>query len=288
MKVIPFKVPQTRREAFRIQTDRLPHFYDKLHQHHETQIMWIEQSEGTLIAGDYVGRFEPGDVYIIASDQAHVFRNDDSFYTDGRYIQAKSLSIYFDETYFGETFWQLEELESVRRFFQEASRSYKVIGPDKERAKSTINLMISQQGPEKIISFLSLLKLLADSCDLQPLSVTASMETYSHNEGRRMNDILQFTFRESHRKIYIDEIAKIAHLSPEAFCRYFKTRTGKTFTNFLNEVRVSNACKLIINRDFSVSDVCYKSGFSNVSNFNRAFKKVTGKTPSKYVTKINS
>lgn len=146
-----------------------------------------------------------------------------------------------------------------------------------------ISLMISQQGLEKIISFMNLLKLLAGSGDLQPLSVAAGMETYNHNEGRRMNDILQFTFKESHRKIYIDEVAKIAHLSPEAFCRYFKTRTGKTFTNFLNEVRVSNACKLIINRDFSVADVCYKSGFSNVSNFNRAFKKVTGKTPSKYV-----
>lgn len=283
MKVIPFKVPQTRNEAFRTQTDRLPHFYDKLHQHHETQITWIEQSEGTLIAGDYVGRFEPGDVYIIGSDQAHVFRNDDSFYHDGNNTEAKSLSIYFDETYLGETFWQLEELESVRRFFQEASRSYKIIGSHKEQVKSMISLMISQQGLEKIISFLNLLKLLAGSGDLQPLSVAAGMETYNHNEGRRMNDILQFTFKESHRKIYIDEVAKIAHLSPEAFCRYFKTRTGKTFTNFLNEVRVSNACKLIINRDFSVADVCYKSGFSNVSNFNRAFKKVTGKTPSKYV-----
>ncbi len=98
-----------------------------------------------------------------------------------------------------------------------------------------------------------------------------------------MNNILAFTFKESHRKIYIEEVAEVANLSEEAFCRFFKLRTRKTYTNFLNEMRVSQACKLLIANESSIQDICFQTGFSNLSNFNRIFKKVTGKTPSQYI-----
>jgi len=129
-----------------------------------------------------------------------------------------------------------------------------------------------------------LLELLSNSSELTPLSVTAPQESYNQNEGKRMNDILQFTFEQSHRKIYIEEVAQIANLSTEAFCRYFKTRTGKTYTHFLNEVRVSNACKMLIDKEVNIQEVCYNSGFSNLSNFNRTFKKIAGKPPTKYIS----
>jgi AraC-like DNA-binding protein len=98
---------------------------------------------------------------------------------------------------------------------------------------------------------------------------------------------LQFTLQQSNRKIKISEAAEIANLSPEAFCRYFKLRTGKTFTNFLNEVRISNACKMLIENQKSIQEIGYETGFNNLSHFNRTFKKVTGKTPSRYVNSVN-
>ncbi|HRW99826.1 MAG TPA: AraC family transcriptional regulator [Cyclobacteriaceae bacterium] len=282
VKVVAFKVPHTRREAFRVQEDQLPYFYDKLHHHVEIQLMWIEASEGTLIAGDYVGRFEAGDLFLLGSNQAHVFRNDERYYKSGS-RQAKSLSIYFDESYLGEHFWELEEMDAIRRFLQETGRGYRILNYTRTEILSLIKSIRQNNNASKVINFLAILNLLTQSTDLVPLSVAAPLEAYSQNEGRRMNAILQFTFQQSHRKIYIEEVAKIAHLSAEAFCRYFKTRTGKTYTNFLNEVRISNACKLIIDKDLSIQDVCYKSGFANLSNFNRAFKRVTGKTPSRYI-----
>src|SRR5258707_9315195 len=96
MKVVPFRVPKTARQAFRFQDDHLPHFYDTLHQHSEIQIMLILKSEGTLIVGDYVGRFEPGDLFVIGSGQAHVFRNDDTYYPVKSKLKAHSYSLYFD------------------------------------------------------------------------------------------------------------------------------------------------------------------------------------------------
>jgi AraC-like DNA-binding protein len=245
--------------------------------------MLIVKSSGTLIAGDYVGRFEPGELYIIGSGQAHVFRNDDIYYQPKSRLKAHSYSLYFDENYFGEHFWQLDELESVRNFSKRADKGLKVTALTKEVVINLIQLINRQKGLDRLLSFFQILNKLASTKELKTLSVSSHNPDYSNREGKRMNEILQFTFRESYRKIYIHEVADVANLSTEAFCRYFKMRTRKTYTNFLNEVRISNACKLIIQKDLSIQEICWQAGFSNLSNFNRIFRKVTGKTPTTYL-----
>lgn len=285
MKVVPFNVPHISKEAFRSQIDELQHFYDELHAHPEIQIMLILKSEGTLIAGDYVGRFTAGDLFVIGSNLPHVFRNDKAYYSSVRRLKAHSISLYFNQHYLGEHFWQLDEMGPVRNFVEKAGRGLKIYGRTKDNIEKEVVRVSKLKGIEKIISFFEILKLLTASKELKPLSVSHHQQGYSESEGKRMNNILQFTFQESHRKIYIDEVADIANLSPEAFCRYFKIRTGKTYTSFLNEVRISNACKLLINKDLSVQDVCFQVGFINLSNFNRAFKRITSKTPSNYISR---
>jgi AraC-like DNA-binding protein len=282
MKVVSFNVPHLSKEAFRSQVDELPHFYDELHAHPEIQLMLIRKSEGTLIAGDYIGRFKADDIYLIGSNLPHVFRNDKAYYQSSKKLKAHSISLYFNKHYLGEHFWQLDEMKSVRKLVEKAGRGLKIYGRTKETIENEIVKVSTLNGIDKIISFFELLKLLTKTKEFKSLSVSYAYESYSESEGKRMNNILRFTFKESHRKIYINEVADLAHLSVEAFCRYFKTRTGKTYTNFLNEVRVSNACKLLINKDMSIQEVCFQVGFINLSNFNRIFKRVIGKTPSNY------
>ncbi|MBI1770495.1 MAG: helix-turn-helix transcriptional regulator [Bacteroidetes bacterium] len=281
LKVVAFNVPQIKKEAFRFQLDRGRHFYDQLHQHSEIQIMLIEEGEGTLIAGDYVGRFAPNDLFVIGSGQPHVFRSDKNFFLPKSKLRSKAVSIYFNENYMGSSFWQLEEMKAVRKFATRTSRGMQIIGKAKDEMIEIICDLKSSNGVHKLVLFLSLLKKLTESKG-KFLAVSPSGD-FKSEEGKRMNAILQFTFRESHRKIYLEEAAEVAHLSVEAFCRYFKMHTQKTYTSFLNEVRVSNACRLLINKDLTVQDVCYQSGFNNISNFNRIFKRVIGKQPSKYM-----
>jgi AraC-like DNA-binding protein len=287
MKVVDFVVPQTSNEAFRVQSDRLPYFYDKLHHHVEFQIMLILKGAGTLIAGDYVGRFEEGDLFLLGSNQPHVFRNDEAHYWKKGKLTAESISIYFNEEYLGSRFWHLQEMAGVRTMLERALQGMRILGETKARVIDIINQLNNVQGIDRLIRFFECLQLIAASNEAHSLSVTAPVVTYLTHESKRMNDILHFTFNESHRKIYIDEVARIAHLSVEAFCRYFKLRTRKTYTTFLNEVRISNACKLLIENEVSIQDVCYKTGFNNLSNFNRIFKKVTGKNPSQYMKASN-
>jgi AraC-like DNA-binding protein len=279
MKVVAFNVPQIKKEAFRFQLDRGKYFYDQLHQHSEVQIMLIEEGEGTLIAGDYVGRFSPNDLFVIGSGQPHVFRSDKGYFLPKSKLNSKAISIYFNENYFGSPFWQLEEMKTVKKFVSRTSRGLKVVGKFKKEMIEIIQSLKNSTGINKLVLFLSLLKKLSES-GAKSLAVSPSGD-FKSEEGKRMNAILQFTFRESHRKIYLEDVAEVANLSAEAFCRYFKMHTQKTYTSFLNEVRISNACRLLINKDLTVQDVCYQSGFNNVSNFNRIFKKVIGKQPSK-------
>jgi len=284
MKVIAFNIPQVKKEAFRFQLDRGTHFYDQLHQHPEIQIMLIEEGEGTLIAGDYVGRFAPGDIYIIGSGQPHVFRSDKNYFQSKTKLRSRAISIYFNENYLGSSFWQLEEMRAIKKFTVRTSRGLKITGKARTGIIEMIYKMKIANGVDKLVSFLSLLKKLAESKG-KPLAISVTGDGIKPEEGKRMNAILQFTFRESHRKIYLHDVAEVASLSVEAFCRYFKQHTMKTYTSFLNEVRVSNACRLLINKDLSVQDVCYQTGFYNLSNFNRLFKRVTGRSPSKYFGK---
>ena len=276
-KVVSFNVPQTEHEVVRVQVDEVPYFYDQLHQHPEIQITLIKAGEGTLIAGDYVGRFQAGDVFAIGSGQPHVFRCDQSFYKDNSSIDAKSISLYFSEKYFGRELWGSNELAGVREFAHACRQGFQLTGATIKESAICVEQLNRCSGLEKLIGFFSLLKLLAETKNKKNLALQSS-RLLVREEGR-MNSIVEFTFRESYRKIYLTEVAKLANISVEAFCRYFKLHTRKTYINFLNEVRVSHACQLLIQKDSSIQQVCYQTGFTNVSNFNRIFKKITVKTP---------
>jgi AraC-like DNA-binding protein len=113
-----------------------------------------------------------------------------------------------------------------------------------------------------------------------------NLKKYAGDEGKRMSDIFKYTMDNFHKEITLNEVSDIANMTPNAFCRYFKQRTTKTFVNFLIDIRIGNACKLLAkNNDLSITEISYKSGFNNLANFNRKFKAVKGVTPSEYKKK---
>ncbi|QLH31862.1 MAG: helix-turn-helix transcriptional regulator [Cyclobacteriaceae bacterium] len=173
-------------------------------------------------------------------------------------------------------------MNEIRQFFRHVA-TIRVEGKTRSEITALIQQIIPAQKATKLILFLQLLQVLAQSKSLSRFSVAPVLPGTPAKEDKRMNEVLQFTFTQCHRKIMISEIAAVANLSVEAFCRYFKVSTRKTYTNFLNEVRISNACKMLIEGNKNIQAICFDSGFQNLSHFNRQFKKVTGKTPSQYM-----
>lgn len=284
MKVVPFQIPKNTEEAFRVQVDQLPHLYNHLHQHPEIQLTLIKESHGTLIAGDYVGPFHAGDVFVIGGNQPHVFRNDEKFFRKGS--KAVAITIFFDETTFGKNFWKLEEMNPLQVFLKNSSGGFRITGRKKKLLAEKLLIIANARGIDRLIIFLEILKTLGSRKEMQPLAKPIIQRNIKSYDGNRLNKVIEFTFKEFQRPITLKEVAGLGNLTPEAFCKYFKTRTRRTYINFLNEIRVNHACRLLT-EDKSIATICYDCGFMNLSNFNRIFKKIKQVSPGEW-RKINS
>jgi AraC-like DNA-binding protein/mannose-6-phosphate isomerase-like protein (cupin superfamily) len=278
-KIIPFKIPKSQKEFVRYQVDEGSHFYDKLHQHPEWQLTLILEGKGQLMVGDYLGRFEPGDIYLLSSNVPHVFRSDEEYFLKTNEIKSVSNTIFFDFEALGKGIWDVEEFLELRQWVNTIKGCYSVKGENRESLKNGMLSFGNKTGLEKVLSSLEMIRNLQQSGAMKPLNRLVPIRDYSELEGKRMGNVMAFILAENHRNISLKEVAETANMSKEAFCRFFKERTGKTFTEFLNELRIHKSCHLLQETELSISQIAYQTGFQNLSYFNRAFKKFRNETP---------
>ena len=281
MKVLPFKIPKPENELVRHQVDHVPHFYDKLHQHPEVQLTVILKSEGSLVVGDYIGPFKAGEVYLLGSQTPHVFRNTEAYYTQGKNKKAHSQSIFYDAGLMEKHLSGIHEFEGLCPLLHSWDGCYKVSDPKNSIRRKILSLRTTT-GLMRIAHSLEILNLLWDGSLLQRLNSMDSVKHYSEREGKRMENVMRFIMEQCHRPITLPEIAEVSHMNKEAFCRFFKERTRKTFTEFLCEVRITRACHLLSQPELSISQVAAESGFNNLSYFNRVFREIKKLTPKAY------
>jgi len=276
MKVLPFKIPKPENVTLYVQRYKGENFYEKLHQHKEIQISLIAEGEGTYIIGDCVGEFKKNDIFVIGENLPHIFKRDTSVVSE-----TEMVSLFFTKNSYGEGFFNLPEFEHFKGFFNEVGLGLQVLTNKKELSKilSKINTLSKYN---QFISFLEILHLISKA-KKRSLSSLINLKKYAGNEGKRMSDIFQYTMNNYHKEVTLDQVSDIANMTPNAFCRYFKQRTNKTFVNFLIDIRIGNACKLLTkSNDLNITEISYKSGFNNLANFNRKFKSIKGVTPSEF------
>jgi len=276
MRVLPFKIPKPEQDAFVFQIDKNKLFYDKLHQHEEIQLSFIVEGEGTLVVGDTINNYSKGDILIIGSNIPHVFKSD---------LNASKtsymISLFFTKNSFGNDFFQLEELKELQKFFKRSKHGFKVATKQKQLKE----LFLQLENVSKLNRFIILLQLLkiASTTNYKSLSSFIYDKKYSDNEGHRMRNVFEYTMNNFEKDISLDTISEVANMTKNAFCKYFKKRTNKTYVQFLNQLRIEHTCKLIQSKQgFSIADIAYKSGFNNISNFNRQFKVVKNISPSDF------
>ncbi len=285
MKVLPFKVPVSEETSFRVQVDQVKHFYDKFHHHQEVQITWIQKSYGSLLMGNTIANFEENDLLVIGANVPHSFQNDDIFYKKNNKYSAEATSILFDKNAFGKSFFDLPEMKTIKNFIKNADKGYRIKGETKNKIITHLKLIKEKNGIERFLILMEILNLLSASKEVELLSNLSFLGNPTSDENKKLETVFQYMLDNHQRTIKLEEVAKVANLSVSAFCRFFKLRTRKTFSQFVNEFRISVACKKLLLDDFIISEVCYEVGFTNLSNFNRQFKKVTGFTPSQYIVK---
>jgi AraC-like DNA-binding protein len=287
LRAVRFIIPKTGGNSFRVQTERSPHFYDTIHYHPEHQITVILKGEGTRFIGNHVERFQPGEVYFIGRNVPHVFKCDASYYEGNSQLEASSVSVFFKDETFGPQFFEIPEMTHIKRLLELASLGVRIDGEDRKRTVEILNSIEEQDGFQRFQSLLSILDICSKSDSLKTLSSVPYTSPSKDSENERINVVFKFLSDNFRNEITLDKIASVANMTPNAFCRYFKQRTGKAFTVFLNEMRVEFAAKLIAHNHDNFGNIAQECGFNSISYFNRQFKRIMQTSPMAYRNKYS-
>jgi AraC-like DNA-binding protein len=286
MKLTYRQVERKPDNAFLARRDTLPCIEDNWHFHKELELIYFVKSQGTRYVGNSIGNFSKGEIYLIGSNLPHLFKNDKAYYQSNSASGAVDLIIVqFEHNFMGEQFATLTESEKLLRLFKMANRGIKFSDEASGLVGKKLKKLIDGKGLSKLIDLLAILDTLSLGKDFEFLCQEGVNNTFKRNEKERMAKLISYLTENFEKKIELDEVASIAHMTPNAFCRYFKRRTQKSFTQYLNEIRIDNACKLLIEGKLPISTICYLSGYNTLTNFNRQFKSIMKVTPSVYMKK---
>jgi AraC-like DNA-binding protein len=281
MKPKLLKVPKAPTHSFSVREDRDPFINNRWHYHSEVELIYFHQGDGTQFVGDHIKRFHSGDIILVGPNLPHYWRYDEAHFKDEKPVH--STVIHFSKNFWGDPFLDLPETKPIRSLLDKARRGILITGREGPEISRSIEKIRYSQGVERIIALIECLSAFSGSDRLTLLSSIGFRYDFSEFESDRINAIYDFTFSRFSQKIYLEEVAAVAGLVPNSFCRYFKSRTGKTYSQFLTEIRIGHSCKLLIDNRISIKQLCFESGFNNFTCFHKHFKMITGKSPQHYL-----
>ena len=288
MKPQLLKVSKGPDHSFSVRRDLVPHINNRWHYHSEVELIHFKKGEGTQFIGDSIKSFKPGDVVLVGSNLPHYWRFDDKYFEEGTKAQADVRVTHFNESFWGTPFLDLPENIAIKTVLEKAKRGIQITGKAKHTVADIMEQLLESEGVQKIILLMEALSAIAGCKQLTVLSSIGFKPVAVEAENDRINAIYEYSIKNFKRKIQLEEIASVANISPNSFCRYFKSRTRKTYSQFLIELRVGHACKLLIENTHCIKKLCYESGFNNFSSFHKYFKMITGKSPLNYQREFKS
>ncbi|MGF7230409.1 AraC family transcriptional regulator [Arachidicoccus sp.] len=283
------KIPLLTHNSYIVRQDNTPQLGSSFHYHPEMELVYIIKGCGTRYIGNNISSFSEGEIILLGENLPHSWRYKEMTVKGESFFNAESLVIHFRPDCLGKDLLSLPEAYLLPRLFEKAKAGLLLSGKTREKVAKLMRAVPKSSNLERIILLLSILKIIAECSELTSISSQPeSLQNKNEYDKERLNEICTYTLSNYKKEISLEEISSISHLSVTSFCRYFKSMTKKTYYNFLNEIRVGQACKLLIEDRFPTNIICYECGFNNISNFYRHFKKITGITPYEYKKKYLS
>lgn len=287
MQPLLLKIESNAQQSFQIRKDVRPNFYSTWHYHEELELTLIQKSSGTRFVGDSIKRFSPGDLVLVGENTPHVWKNNDSYYQNPLADAAEAIVIHFRKDFAGANFFEMPEMIKIKNLIHQAKRGLCFGGNKNNDIRKRIIALPRKSPLERILGLIEILAMLADTSEYSILASSGFLQTFSANENDQINKVYAYIIENFRNNISLEKTAEMAHLTPTAFCRFFKSRTRKTFTQFINEVRISFACRLLIEGKVDIAQTCFECGFNNLSYFNRQFKNIKNETPSSFQKRHN-
>ena len=283
MKPIFQRLTAEPEEGFAFKEIRSSGFDCPWHVHSEYELILVLHGRGYRIVGDNMSRLAAGDLVLVGPGLPHIWQNEPS---SGPRAAVYFLLIQFEDKFLGDGLLNLPAMEPVRRLFHKARRGLHVVGKTHGKVAALMKHMAVIKGMERVVQFLQILAVLAGSEDCEAIASPGFAADVNLYDQERMDRVFQFLNRQLGETVRLSEAARIVHLSEGAFSRFFRAHTGKTFPEFLNELRIGRACTLLLEDDMNITEIAYECGFINLSNFNRQFLKLKGLSPREFRLKL--
>lgn len=252
------------------------------HFHSEYQLFTVLKGSGTRFIGDHMQAFKEGDMVFTGPNLPHLWRSDNSYFDSKNGLETHGIVIYFPNDFLGNSVFEMDEFAEIAQVLQKSERGIEINGKTNQAIQMMMQELVNMKGGQSIIQLLQILNKMVDSADCLPITQAGYINLNKESETDRMGQVYEFVMKNFKEKITLEEVSEIANLSVSAFSRYFKTRVNKSFSDFLSEVRISHACKLLHEEEMNISEISFECGFFTLSNFNKQFKERTGKTPLAY------
>ncbi len=264
--------------SFKADTD----MWTTWHYHPEIDILLTLKNTGYHITGDFIGDIKPGTLILNGSNVPHAFHPNEP--SEGDPSQPAMLVLQFSEESLGSDFLGKLEMSRIKSFLETTGSSYEFHGRTRDRVDAMMREMIHQNDAQRFAQFILILDTLSNSPESDRKALVSRVYSPSLNEENvgRIDRVKNWIVDNLDQSITLEAVARQARMTPKSFTRFFKKNTGKTLIQYVNELRVGLARQSLLQSDASVSEICYASGFNNLSNFNRRFREAREMSPREF------
>ncbi len=287
MKPLFTHIGKTPQENLIIVKRTVSHFDPSFHFHPECELVYIVKGKGKRLVGDSIEEFVQGDLVFLGPNIPHAWYSDTTPSQEDTETHSTAIVVYFSMELFGRQFYELEETQSLKDLFSKSERGIKIEGITRDSIAAALNDLAAGHGLKRILHLFRILECMATSGETRQLASISYKNSYDTKENHKIDGVFYYLNKNFMHDISMPEVADLCHMTPQSFCRFFKNRTKSTFIDFLNEIRISHARKLLIESgEQTIAEIAYLSGYKNLSNFNKLFKIRTGATPKEYKRKL--
>jgi AraC-like DNA-binding protein len=264
-------------QSFTVRSDILElKKYTSLKSHINFEIALLENCTGKRFIGDHIQDFEGAELVLLGSYLPHCWQ----YYKPvDPLIPCQAFVVHFFPDFLGTQLLEKPEAKEVNKLFQKAAKGVAFTGATLIQARTIMQQMLFENGMSRVALMLKLLDTLARSTSYSVLSSPYFNAVESSAESQKINKVFDHIFRNFKEDIALQDVSDIVHMSPAAFCRFFKSKTNRTLIDFVKEVRIGHAAKVLLEGQHNVTEACYHSGYNNISNFNKHFKDIKGMSP---------
>lgn len=282
MKPVNVKLSKPPQHSFKFKKIEKDALDFNWHYHPEYEIMFMYRSRGKRFIGDSISYYNEGELFFIGPNLPHTWYSPAGIL--GKNRKHLAIQVQFLENFSGIHIKNIPEFKTIQQLLASANRGLQFFGKTREGVAQKLLELEHQEGVDRLITLFKILDILgkADRSEKKELSSIEFHHPFQPNEQSRIDRVCTYINQNYKKQLRLEDVAAIANMSTTAFSRFFKKSTGKTFVNYVNELRIGWACKLLIETEMTIAEICYEVGFNNLSNFNRRFFERHKMSPRRY------